>query len=134
MSKVYIVTQGAYSDYGIDSVFSNKEQAEKRALLIADQYNEDAYVEEYEIDEIVVTGDVIKHYEVIFEDEDYPYINRTYGKQKPEEMNVRKSQWVKNGYVVSGIRAEDEETAIKIAQDAVAKYRYLHEVEEAKDE
>ena len=132
MSKVYIVTQGAYSDYGIDSVFSNMEQAEKRALLIADQYNEEAYVEEYELDEIVIQGDVIKHYEVTVDDED-SYVYRTYGMQKPEEMCVRKTPWGV-GYSVTGIRADDEPQAIKIAQDAVAKYRYLHDVEEDDDE
>lgn len=132
MSKVYIVTQGAYSDYGIDSVFSNKEQAEKRALLIADQYDEDAYVEEYELDEIVIQGDVYKYYEVIVDNKD-SYVYSTYGKQKPESISVQKTLWGV-GYSVTGVSAEDEETAVKIAQDEVAKYKYRHEVEEAKDE
>ena len=132
MSKVYIVTQGAYSDYGIDSVFSNKEQAEKRALLIADQYDEDAYIEEYELDEIVIQGDVYKYYEVTVDGES-PYVYRTYGKQKPESISIRKTPWGV-GYSVTGVSAEDEETAIKIAQDAVAIYKYRHEVDEAKDE
>ena len=131
MSKVYIVTQGAYSDYGIDSVFSNKEQAEKRALLIADQYDEDAYVEEYELDEIMIQGDVYRYYEVTVDGD--PYVYRTYGKQKPESISVCKTPWGV-GYSVTGVSAEDEETAIKIAQDEVAKYKYRHEVEEAKDE
>lgn len=131
MSKVYIVTQGAYSDYCIDSVFSNKEQAEKRALLIADQYDEDAYVNEYELDEIVIMGDVYKYYEVTVDGD--PYVYRTYGKQKPEEMKVRKALWG-SGYSVTGISAEDEETAIKIAQDEVAKYKYLREMGETEDE
>lgn len=133
MSKVYIVTQGAYSDYCIDSVFSNKEQAEKRALLITDQYNEEAYVEEYELDEIVIQGDVYKYYEVTVNSYNDLYVYRTYGKQKPEEMKVRKTPWGV-GYSVTGISAEDEETAMKIAQDAVAIFKYRHEVEEAKDE
>ena len=133
MSKVYIVTQGAQSDYCIDSVFSNKEQAEKRALLIADQYNEDAYVEEYELDEILIRGDVYKYYEVTVNSYNDLYVYRTYGKQKPEEMTVRKTPWGV-GYSVTGIRADDEETAMKIAQDAVAKYRYRRVLEEGKDE
>lgn len=45
--KVYIVTQGAYSDYSIRKVFLDKEKAEKYAKYISTQYDE-AYVEEYD--------------------------------------------------------------------------------------
>src|ERR1039458_4420925 len=44
MSKIYAVTSGEYSDYGINAVFDNKEAAEKYAYPI-----DDSYVEEYEL-------------------------------------------------------------------------------------
>ena len=34
MNKVYIVTSGAYSDYSIEKVFDNREDAEKIYLFI----------------------------------------------------------------------------------------------------
>lgn len=33
MNKVYVVTSGVYSDYGIDEVFDNREDAEKIYLF-----------------------------------------------------------------------------------------------------
>lgn len=49
MNKVYIVTSGAYSDYSIEKVFDNREDAEKYICL----HNNDGYwnmrVEEYDI-------------------------------------------------------------------------------------
>ena len=49
MNKVYIVTSGAYSDYSIEEVFDNREDAEKYICL----YNNDGYwnmrIEEYDI-------------------------------------------------------------------------------------
>lgn len=49
MNKVYIVTSGAYSDYAIEEVFENPEDAEKYICL----HNNDGYwnmrVEEYDI-------------------------------------------------------------------------------------
>ncbi|KKK61798.1 hypothetical protein LCGC14_3010720 [marine sediment metagenome] len=43
--KIYIVTSGAYSDYGIDAVFSRRELAEEFSGL-----KEDSVVEEWDID------------------------------------------------------------------------------------
>ncbi len=57
--KVYIVTQGDYSDYSIRKVFLDKEKAEKYAKYISTKYDE-AYVEEYDTyDENFITK---KHY------------------------------------------------------------------------
>ena len=45
MSKIYVVTAGEYSDYGICAVFSMREQAEKYCAC-----GHGEYVEEYELD------------------------------------------------------------------------------------
>jgi hypothetical protein len=47
--KVYVVTTGSYSDYGIDKVFTNKEKAEEYAEWLEDSND----VEEYETDDNV---------------------------------------------------------------------------------
>lgn len=46
--KVYVMTEGEYSDYGIVGVFSSKEKCEA-----VRNGNRDAQCEEYDIDEIV---------------------------------------------------------------------------------
>lgn len=46
--KVYIVTSGTYSDYGIERVFLDKEKAEKYAEMMS---SHDYRVEEYETDD-----------------------------------------------------------------------------------
>jgi len=57
--KVYIVTQGEYSDYRIVKVFLNKEKAEKYAKYNSTGYDE-CFVEEYDTyDENLITK---KHY------------------------------------------------------------------------
>lgn len=57
MKKVYAVSSGSYSDYGIDAIFSTKEKAEEFMQFIKnDDYNK---IEEYEIDPPEV--DRIKH-------------------------------------------------------------------------
>lgn len=44
--KVYIVTRGEYSDYQIESVFLDKEKAEK----YIDTHDSDMEIEEYDLD------------------------------------------------------------------------------------
>jgi hypothetical protein len=48
MAKVFVVTSGCYSEYGIDGIFSTKENAEDYAqTLFADDIN----IEEWDLDE-----------------------------------------------------------------------------------
>lgn len=47
--KIYIVTSGCYSDYGIDKVFTDKQKAEEYAEWLEDSND----VEEYETDDNV---------------------------------------------------------------------------------
>lgn len=48
--KVYIITQGEYSDYHIVAVFNIKEDAEKFVNYMSDKYHGDPYeIEEYDI-------------------------------------------------------------------------------------
>lgn len=47
--KIYIVTSGEYSDYGIDAVFTTKE----KAVDYVEQHGTDYNIEEYNLDEEV---------------------------------------------------------------------------------
>ena len=60
MSKIYVVTAGEYSDYGICAVFSMREQAEKYCAC-----GHGEYVEEYELDAWSADGcEVVYRYHV----------------------------------------------------------------------
>lgn len=59
--KIFIVTDGTYSDYHIEAVFSTKEKASAYCALHG--YD---YVEEYEVDEVKVNGDVKVFHNYIF--------------------------------------------------------------------
>ena len=74
MKTVYVVTEGTYSDYGIEALFSTEEKA--KAFVAKHEYNSDRRVEEYTLDEwidagtrtvwttvIDVTNGEIQHYE-----------------------------------------------------------------------
>lgn len=50
MSKVYIVTSGEYSDYGIDRVFSTEEKAKEWVKVITSMYGGNYDIEQYELD------------------------------------------------------------------------------------
>ena len=50
MSKVYIVTSGEYSDYGIDRVFSTEEKAKEWVDIITSMYGGNYNIEQYELD------------------------------------------------------------------------------------
>ena len=50
MGKVFIVTSGEYSDYGIDRVFSTEEKAKEWVDVITSMYNGNYNIEQYELD------------------------------------------------------------------------------------
>lgn len=49
MAKVYVVTSGSYSDYGIDRIFLNKEKAETYHELIKRTHYDVNDIEEYDL-------------------------------------------------------------------------------------
>ena len=50
MSRVFIVTSGEYSDYGIDRVFSSEEKAKEWVDIITSMYGGNYNIEQYELD------------------------------------------------------------------------------------
>lgn len=66
--KVYVITQGEYSDYGVRAVSLDKDDAERKcALLNRDaRCGEYCEIEEYDTDDMIVetTGEVKKRFEM----------------------------------------------------------------------
>lgn len=68
--KIYIVTSGEYSSYGINAVFSTYEKAEKYIALRNDEdssWHDEYYIEEYDVDgyEIISNVPIYYHYEYL---------------------------------------------------------------------
>lgn len=51
MNKVYVVTRGEYSDYGIEAIFTNREAAEKYCAVHPNIYGDEPMIEEWDISE-----------------------------------------------------------------------------------
>jgi hypothetical protein len=137
--KVYIVTEGEYSDYHIIAVFATREEAEKLVKFL----NTDAEIEEYTLGvrfdlntnrklfKVIVWYDrsakssiyTFSCYKVI----ENPYFTVDYVHDEPTITSTSR-KWDGNsiGYHVS-LLADDEDHAVKIAIDAVAKYRAQEE-------
>lgn len=120
--KVYVVTQGCYSNYHICAVTVDPEEAEKLAVIYSDRYNS-AEVEEYDTEQHAnwMAGRI--PYEVQF------WRNCSHGPsvyllalEKECTPGVYPSE---SRYVEMKVRlyAESEAKALKIAQDMRTKYQ-----------
>lgn len=66
--KIYIVTEGEYSDYHIEEVFSTYEQAEKYVALQNDTHEiwREYYIEEYDVDDCKIESKEPIYYHYIY--------------------------------------------------------------------
>lgn len=49
MNKVYVITRGEYSNYGIETIFMNREAAEKYCAVYPNRYGDEPMIEEWDI-------------------------------------------------------------------------------------
>lgn len=132
--KVYVITSGEYSDYGICAVTLDKEQAELLKVRYSDKWDE-AYIEEYDTDDYKIeASDINKHkYKVVFNESHEIHtcneINYSYGGKHGEIDDCR--LWFKYAdgsrkcysyIVVIYVDAYDEDHAKKIAKDIYMKW------------
>lgn len=119
--KVYIVTEGIYSEYHIDSVFTVKDQADKRAALISGE------VEEWETDEIKIEGELVTFYQITY----YPFCKEPIMRVNQRAIIAGSEPLVseinlKGNHNLIDIVADDEDKACKIFYDkysqAMAEY------------
>ena len=129
--KIYIVTCGKYSDYGILAAFLDKTKAEAFAKTYnrghGTEHYDEARIEEYE-DGIPFDFETMNVYAVRFYDDGSHDIVKKelynmYDFQKIlPHVTVPSSIFVRHKYIVT-VAAKDEEHAFKIACDALAKWK-----------
>lgn len=120
--KVYVITCGEYSDYGICAVTLDKKQAELLKAEYSDKYDE-AFIEEYDTDNswLEVSDDYKPIWNVEFSCRD----NRIIRCYKMSHDNVRHGEIYADNWsyeVRVFVEAEDEEHAKKIATDIYMKW------------
>ena len=126
---VYVVTEGSYSDYHIDSIFSDRHKADIRAALLNTTNKDGAEVEEWEVDDIEIdTNQKIIDYAVIY----YGPMNELYRNDVIRNITIEKgieSQIKFSNYdsikinesSVFIVRADSIEKAKKIFYDKYAE-------------
>jgi hypothetical protein len=130
MNKVYIVTSGTYSDYAIEEVFDNREDAEKYICLHDNDSYLDMRVEEYDIYKNAELKNVKVHYGIYFimRENGINFFDIVYD-NKPIETNINRS---KHNYSKSYDGTlplsnrnifKDKDVVKKIVYDAVAKFK-----------
>lgn len=134
MNKVYIVTSGTYSNYAIEEVFDNREDAERYICLHDNDGCLDMRVEEYDIYKNAELKNVKVHYGIYFimRENGIKFFDIVYD-NKPIKTNINRS---KHNYLKSYDGTlplsnrnifKDKDVVKKIVYDAVAKF----EAEEA---
>ena len=134
MIKVYLVSSGRYSDYGIEQVFSTKEKAEEY-IRLSKEYSDESLneIEEYELDPQIKLPHhfKFKYFYNVYMDR-YGNVNNSWKAHidilNPEDKMERYHFSVSNDYsfsdgnkeyVVLGgtVNANDQEHAIKIMNE-----------------
>lgn len=139
--KIYIVTEGTYSDYHIDSVYTNKEQAEFRvATLELDAFMVCPQIEEYDTDKYEYEGKLVTAYEIEYnlydgkiEDiTEKKVIKGTVPKKFPNVKTGDRSIRVNGATEIMKVVADSEAQAKKIFYDLFEQALYIAYEEEAK--
>lgn len=137
MSRVFIVTSGEYSDYGIDRVFSTKEKAKEWIEVITSMHGGYYDIEPYELDapfpeheeylffEACIENDVIVKSNFLFYFADEPseikffkQINGSYDKVCTGTIHLRQDESIESA----------KERAVKIVQDEFYKWLMLNKL------
>lgn len=121
--KVYIVTDGCYSDYGIEAVFTDDKKAK---LYCAAHESDDMRIEEYDTEnnEIITEKPVLKCWHVPV-DESGPYfynLQCRYTFQKYKK--VEKNYFSKHAHIYLSLpENKTKEQAIKAISDFYAQWK-----------
>lgn len=120
--KIYIVTSGEYSDYGIDAVFTTKE----KAVEYVEQHGTNYNVEEYVLDEEVERKTQLWNVMFCVEDGELQEANPTsYNRNKVvDTCNI--SDYLRLGgkyYIDFYVDADSMDRAVKIARERFASVK-----------
>lgn len=116
--KVYVITQGSYSDYHICAVTLDKSRAENMKKLFDGRWDY-AQIEEYILDETKENGNL---YYIEFPDDSEPTIHiDEYDGFGQIDSSPYVADW--NSPIRIYVRTKDEAHAMKIAQDEYARWK-----------
>ena len=130
--KVYIVTSGEYSDYHIDAVCLDREQAEKLAQVVTDNTCGTGHVREWDTDQFKIIDDGMRVFHIyIYLSDDKREIDDIFvGRLNSsfEVFTTKKNKFEDRSdenipLLVMTIRAKDEEHAKKIVYDKFAEWK-----------
>ena len=137
MSKVFIVTSGEYSDYGIDRVFSTEEKAKEWVDVITSMYDGNYNIEQYELDAPIPERKEYLFFEAYIENNtiiksDFEF----YFADEPSEIKFLRQ--INGSYDIVGIGTVQlrqgesielaKERAVKIVQDEFYKWLMLNKL------
>ena len=135
MAKVYVVTEGSYSDYHIEAIFSDKNNADIHAAIINSTRGRDgAVVEEWDVDDVKIdTCKKIIHYATVYYCQGkVTCVNISDGIDgmiefdQPIKINDNYTAWV-------NVRTDDMDKAKKIFYDKYAEALNNYLIEFRKD-
>ena len=135
--KVYIVTSGEYSDYGIDRVFSTEEKAKEWVDIITSMYGGNYNIEQYELDapiperkEYLFFESYIENNTIIKSDFEF------YFADEPSEIKFFRQ--INGSYDIVGIGTiklrqgesieSAKERAVKVVQDEFYKWMVMNKL------
>lgn len=122
MKKVYIVIEGEYSDWCIVGVFVTKREAEFCASKESDMYILEKEIGKIEVADDKKCGYQFEFYENGNCDLKRYFLPNTKNMIVPNKISFYKNCWHRKVYRV-GVMAMNEEQALKIARDLMAKYK-----------
>ena len=137
MSRVFIVTSGEYSDYGIDRVFSTEEKAKEWVDVITSMYNGNYNIEQYELDAPIPERKEYLFFEAYIENNtiiksDFEF----YFADEPSEIKFFRQ--INGSYDIVGIGTiklrqgesieSAKERAVKIVQDEFYKWMVMNKL------
>jgi hypothetical protein len=112
MAKVYLVSEGSYSDYHICGVFSTEEKARAAMELLAD-----GDMEEFELDPVSPHPPGMKYWSVQMHADGNVASLRQDSVSIDSPVNNREAPYGKEAYWYFGVWARDREHAVKIANE-----------------
>lgn len=121
----YVITKGEYSDYHICAVTLDRKEAERlrKRFSYSDEYGDNAKIEEYVLND--ESCNLKKKYIVEMPEGSNPILwrKRMFSLNVYESPKVKETADVPTVYVV----ANDDEHALKIAQDTYAEWKARNE-------
>lgn len=135
--KIYVVTDGEYSDYHIVGVTDKLEKAVALCSILENNggWGEDPQIETYDTDAMNVDYGKAKPYSVDMWEDGRIEAEELYGdgldyeRATDRDVHYCPSGYYKGNEYMVAVMARDEEHAKKIAIDLIAQYKYEKEVE-----